>query len=100
MLDLPESHFHGLLEQAGADLSTSSQQCNLGFFYDRAKRYDKALEWYMKGARQGCRFVRITLGVYIYGHGVEKNIDTALEWFTKSAEKGHAKAQTRPAAST
>ena len=54
VLDLPESHFHGLLEQAGADLSTSGKQCNLGFFYDSSKRYDKAKEWFMKGARQGC----------------------------------------------
>ena len=54
VLDLPESHFHALLEQAGADLSNMKEQCNLGFFYDSSKRYDKALEWYMKGARQGC----------------------------------------------
>ena len=94
VLDLPESHFHGLLEQAGADLSTSGKQCNLGFFYDRAERYDKALEWNMKGARQGCRNCEFNIGVfYNDGRGVEKNIDTALEWYTKSAEKGHASAQ-------
>jgi TPR repeat protein len=70
------------------------EQCNLGFFYYLAKRYDKALEWYMKGARQGCEFCENNLGChYIYGYGVEKNLDTALEWFTKSAEKGDAKAQ-------
>ena len=94
VLDLPESHFYGLLEQAGADLSRSVLQCNLGFFYDRAERYDKALEWYMKGARQGCEVCEANLGfLYKHGWGVEKNIDTALEWFTKSAEKGYAKAQ-------
>ena len=94
VLDLPESHFHGLLEQAGADLSTSGKQCNLGFFYDRAERYDKALEWNMKGARQGCRNCEFNIGVfYNDGRGVEKNIDTALEWYTKSAKKGHARAQ-------
>jgi TPR repeat protein len=94
VLDLPESHFHGLLKQAGADLSKMKEQCNLGFFYYLAKRYDKALEWYMKGARQGCEFCENNLGChYIYGYGVEKNLDTALEWFTKSAEKGDAKAQ-------
>ena len=94
VLDLPETHFHGLLEQAGADLSTSGKQCNLGFFYDRAERYDKALEWNMKGARQGCRNCEFNIGVfYNDGRGVEKNIDTALEWYTKSAKKGHARAQ-------
>ena len=76
-------------------------QCNLGFFYDRAERYDKALEWYMKGARQGCEVCENNLGcLYKHGWGVEKNIDTALEWFTKSAEKGYAKAQNQAGVST
>ena len=94
VLDLPETRFHALLEQAGADLSNTNEQCNLGFFYDSSKRYDKALEWYMKGARQGCRNCEFNIGVfYNDGRGVEKNIDTALEWYTKSAKKGHARAQ-------
>jgi tetratricopeptide (TPR) repeat protein len=94
VLDLPETRFLDLLEQAGADFSCSAHQCNLGNFYDSAKRYDKALEWYMKGARQGCVVCEYNLGIYYkYGQGVEKNIDTALEWFTKSAEKGFAKGQ-------
>ena len=63
VLDLPETHFHGLLEQAGADLSTQLSQCNLGVFYDCAKRYDKALEWYMKGARQGCMVCESNIGM-------------------------------------
>ena len=101
VLDLPETRFHGLLEQAGADLSNTNEQCNLGFFYDRAKRYDKALEWYMKGARQGEKCCEYNIGMYYrYGHGVERNIDTALEWFTKSAEKGFATAQNQAGAST
>ncbi|EEH53772.1 uncharacterized protein MICPUCDRAFT_51924 [Micromonas pusilla CCMP1545] len=94
VLDLPESHFHALLEQAGADLSNMKEQCNLGVFYEVAKRYDKAKEWFMKGARQGCEVCEYNLGFcYRYGQGVEINIDTALEWFTKSAEKGDADAQ-------
>ena len=94
VLDLPETHFHGLLEQAGADFSRTADQCNLGLFYDCAERYDKALEWYMKGARQGCMFWEYNIGmIYKHGDGVEKNIDTALEWYTKSAKKGHARAQ-------
>ena len=94
VLDLPESHFHALLEQAGADLSNMKEQCNLGVFYDSSKRYDKAKEWFMKGARQGCEVCEYNLGFcYRYGRGVEKNLDTTLEWFTKSAKKGHARAQ-------
>jgi TPR repeat protein len=94
VLDLPETRFHALLEQAGADLSNTNEQCNLGFFYDSSKRYDKALEWYMKGARQGSEVCENNIGIsYRFGQGVEKNIDTALEWFTKSAEKDHAGAQ-------
>ena len=55
VLDLPEARFHNLLEQAGADLSNSKDQCNLGSVYDnKAKRYEKALEWWEKGALQGC----------------------------------------------
>ena len=94
VLDLPESHFHALLEQAGADLSNTNEQCNLGVIYDCAERYDKALEWNMKGARQGSTVCESNLGtLYRHGRGVEINIDTALEWFTKSAEKGFAIAQ-------
>ena len=43
VLDLPETHFHGLLEQAGADFSRTADQCILVRFYDCAERYDKAL---------------------------------------------------------
>ena len=92
VLDLPESRFHALLEEAGADLSHS--QCNLGVVYCKAKRYDKAREWFMKGARQGNMVCESNIGNYYKrGRGVEKNIDTALEWYTKSAEKGYARAQ-------
>jgi tetratricopeptide (TPR) repeat protein len=94
VLDLPESHFHGLLEDAGAVLTFQGVQCNLGVFYEGAKRYDKALDWYHRGARLGCEICEHNIGFcYRQGHGVEENIDTALEWFTKSAEKGHASAQ-------
>ena len=94
VLDLPDSHVHGLLAQAGADLTTPLRQCNLGVFYGSAERYDKALEWYMKGARQGNRVCENNLGLfYKNGRGVERNIDTALKWFTKSAKKGDADAQ-------
>ena len=99
VLDLPDAHFHGLLAQAGADLTTPLRQCNLGVFYGSAERYDKALEWYMKGARQGNRVCENNLGLfYKNGRGVERNIDTALKWFTKSAKKGVADAQTQAGA--
>ena len=75
-------------------MSNMKEQCNLGVFYEVAKRYDKAKECFMKGARQGCEVCEYNLGFcYRYGQGVEINIDTALEWFTKSAEKGDADAQ-------
>ena len=94
VLDLPDAHFHGLLAQAGADLTTPLRQCNLGVFYKDAKRYDKALDWYHRGARQGCKVCEHNIGkCYWFGQGVERNIDTALEWYTMSAEKGHAGAQ-------
>jgi tetratricopeptide (TPR) repeat protein len=94
VLDLPDAHFHRLLEDAGADLTSLGVQCNLGLFYEVAKRYDKALDWYHRGARQGCEACECNIGnSYYYGHGVERNIDTALEWYTKAAEKGHALAQ-------
>ena len=75
-------------------MTTPLRQCNLGVFYKDAKRYDKALDWYHRGARQGCPTCEHNIGhIYSDGHGVEQNIDTALEWYTKSAEKGHASAQ-------
>jgi tetratricopeptide (TPR) repeat protein len=90
VLDLPEARFHDLLEQAGADLSNSKDQCNLGLVYDTAKRYEKGLEWLEKGALQGSAVCEFNMGLlYKFGRGVEKNIDTAIEWFTKAADKGH-----------
>jgi TPR repeat protein len=94
VLDLPDAHFHRLLEDAGADLTAWREQANLGFFYHGAKRYDMALDWYHRGARHGCGGCEYNIGqFYSDGHGVEQNIDTALEWYTKSAEKGYAPAQ-------
>mgnify|MGYP001972279457 CR=1 FL=1 len=93
VLDLPEAHFHDLLRQAGADLSKSSQQLELGYFYDKRKRDEKAMEWYMKGAQQGNTICEYNIGVnYFDGHGVEKNVDKALEWCMKAVSKGHTSA--------
>jgi tetratricopeptide (TPR) repeat protein len=87
--DLPEAHFLDLLRQAGAGLSNSFAQAALGNFYENAKQYDKALEWYTKGALQGNMLGENNLGfMYANGLGVEENQDTALEWLMKAASKG------------
>ena len=94
VLDLPDAHFHALLEQAGADLSDRKVQGIIGNFYDNAERDEKALKWYHLGARQGDSHCEYSIGDnYRNGYGVEINLDTALEWFEKAAAKGHAGAQ-------
>ena len=94
VLDLPDAHFHALLEQAGADLSDRKVQGVIGNFYDNADRDEKALKWYHLGARQGDSHCEYSIGDnYRNGYGVEINLDTALEWFEKAAAKGHAGAQ-------
>jgi TPR repeat protein len=94
VLDLPDAHFHALLEQAGADLSDRKVQGVIGNLYFNADRDEKALKWYHLGARQGDSHCEYSIGDnYINGYGVEINLDTALEWFEKAAAKGHAGAQ-------
>ena len=87
-------------------MTTPLRQCNLGVFYKDAKRYDKALDWYHRGARQGCPTCEHNIGhIYSDGHaeynlgicyengnGVKRNVPEAVKWFTKAAEKGHPRA--------
>ena len=55
VLDLPESHFHALLEQAGADLSNTNEQCNLGFFYDSCEALRQGAGVVHEGSASGQR---------------------------------------------
>ena len=63
VLDLPESHFHALLEQAGADLSNSNEQCNLGVFYELREALRQGAGVVHEGSASGLQgVVSITLG--------------------------------------
>ena len=93
VLDLPESHFHGLLEQAGADLSRSvlkvlalSYEMGVGVEVNEAR----AVELYVKAAELGQKEAATELGnKYRYGTcGVAVDKKEALKWYRLAVELG------------
>lgn len=65
-----------------------------GSCYEEIDDYQKAYQWYLKGANKGNSFAQNSLGSsYFYGKGVSKNMQKAIMWWTKAAEKGNGDAQ-------
>ena len=49
--------------------------------------YEKAVEWYKKGAQLGSQEAMFQLGaLYRDGEGVEQNYDKAAKWFDRAAQ--------------
>ena len=60
------------------------------------KNYEKALEWFLKGANQGNAYLQYRVGeMYYEGQGTVKNYKKALEWFQKAADQGYEDAQSK-----
>jgi TPR repeat protein len=59
-----------------------------------AENWNKAADWYIKGAAQSNVAAEIHLGeCYSYGHGVARDKVKAAEWYRKAAEQGDPVAQ-------
>ena len=68
---------------------TANECFNKGNQYKNAKEYDKAFEWYSKGAEMGDAKSQYELGLlYQLGNGVTKNSLEAEKWWRKSANQG------------
>jgi TPR repeat protein len=62
---------------------------NIGKKYDNNKKYTDAMKWYINAENMGVTMVYYKLGLlYLYGHGVEKNIHNALDYFRKGEDAG------------
>ncbi len=71
---------------------------NLGYLYEEGKGvaqdYEKALEWYRKGADLGNAAAESGLaGMYRDGKGVAKDLKKAIELYRRSAEHGNKYAE-------
>ncbi len=51
--------------------------------------YKKAVEWFLKAAKQGLASAQYDLGLmYEFGRGVEQSDEKAREWYQKAADQG------------
>jgi TPR repeat protein len=63
------------------------------FYYNEAKDYRQAAEWFHLAIEKGCPYALTNLGLcYEKGHGVEKNTDQALTLYKQSVEQGNPSA--------
>ena len=59
--------------------------------YYNQKEYNKAIEWYAKGANLGNADAQNALGdMYFYGRGIIKSYSLAVDWYKKAARQEHA----------
>ncbi len=66
-----------------------------GYNYEQLNDFNKAVEWYTKGAQKGEAESQLCLAYcYEKGDGVKKDLQKAVFWYTKAAEQGEAMAQT------
>ena len=81
-------------EQAVADYPDALRfPLQLGRGYERAKRYDDAHRWYVKGAELGNAQAMHNLGFqYATGQGVARDYAEARKWFTRAAAHGNGPA--------
>ena len=76
-----------------AELYRKAGYVDPGLMYETERNYEKAIEWYVRAAKQGDVRVQYSLGrMYIGGKGVEQNYVKAAEWYCKAAEQGYKRA--------
>jgi hypothetical protein len=60
------------------------------------QRFDQAVEWFTRAAKQGSAAAQHDLGVmYLQGQGVPKNLVQSYRWFDRAAKQSYADADRR-----
>lgn len=79
----------GLFEMEPQELGADG--CALvGLYYYESKKYDVAMDWFLKAANMGSTYAMMHIGrMHYYGESVRKDYSSSLEWFLKSANLGH-----------
>ena len=92
----PDSKQAMLLCKHAATAGFVPAQATLGTLFARAKKYDRAVDWWTKAAIQNDQEAQYNLAnAYRKGLGVKIDETTALEWLLAAAEGGLAAAQAR-----
>ncbi|MFC1589829.1 tetratricopeptide repeat protein [Pseudomonadota bacterium] len=86
-----EKNFTRCLQQAGKDDAKAQAALALMFYEGKgvAQNYDKAVQWYLKSAKQGNTLAQASLGMaYARGVGIPKDQITALMWMNIADANG------------
>lgn len=76
-----------------AEKGDPQAQHNLAFQFERQKKYDEAIKWYMRAAEQGYSISEMNLAqMYEKGMGVKQDFAEAKKWYRKSMERGGGEA--------
>ncbi|KAI8875363.1 HCP-like protein [Backusella circina FSU 941] len=68
--------------------------CNLGYIYERHKKYKDAFKLYRCAAMRDCTQAQYNVAsCYARGLGTSKNKGDAFHWFERAADNGHHEAQ-------
>ena len=85
-----------LLCKRAANAGFVPAQATLGTLFARAKKYDRAVDWWTKAANRNDQEAQYNLAnAYLKGLGVKKDAAVALEWLLAAAMGGLAAAQAR-----
>jgi len=85
-----------LLCKRAANAGFVPAQATLGMLFAKAKKYDRAAEWWAKAANQHDLEAQYNLAnAYQKGLGVKRDESTAFEWLLAAATGGLAAAQAR-----
>ena len=79
--------------ESQAEKGDASAQHNLAFDFERQKKYDEAMKWYMRAAAQGFGpSVNNLAQMYEKAMGIPQNSAEAKKWYRKSMERGDGEA--------
>lgn len=71
-------------------------QNSLGYMLWKSQKYDEAIVWYEKSAKQGCGTAQFNLGIcYGNGQGVDKSERESAYWHQEAAKQGIVDSQYR-----
>jgi uncharacterized protein len=82
--------------EKSANKNEISSQHNLGVIYLNLKKYDKALVWFKKAAKDGMGYTPSIYNIgliYLYGWGVKSNYSLSLKYMKLAKKLGYTQAK-------